>query len=78
MIKYYFVDSATDEKVEQDRATFYSSLIYNLDVAVQYRDKTTYQALCDLKLMMNQERKKKGCEVDANGFYYNIEVVKHE
>jgi hypothetical protein len=74
MIKYYFTDSATDEKVELEKDAFYGSLLYNLDESVKHGEKTTYEALCDLKFMMSQNKKINSREVYANGFYYNVEV----
>ena len=75
MKKYYFIDGATDEKVELDNEAFYSSLIYNLDEAVKHEEITTYDALCGLKFMMSQNRKINSREVSANGFIYQVEAI---
>lgn len=78
MIKYYIIDNATNETTEENREAFYESLIYNLDIAVDYGDMTTFDALNNLKFIMNQEaipdNAIKSREVQVNGFTYNIVV----
>lgn len=78
MIKYYIIDSATDESKETTKEDFYTSLIYNLDEAVEFEEITTYDALCGLKFMMSQDKNINSREISANGFIYQIEVIKED
>ena len=74
MIKYYLIDSATDESKELNKEDFLTSLIYNLDEAVDYGEITTYDALCGLKFMMSQDKNINSRELSANGFIYQVEA----
>ena len=78
MIKYYIIDSATDESKETTKEDFFTSLIYNLDEAVKHDEMTTYEALCNLKFMMSQNRKINSREISANDFIYQIEIIKED
>ena len=75
MIKYYIVDCATDESKETSKEDFFTSLIYNLNEAVEFEEITTYDALCGLKFMMSQDKNINSREISANGFIYQVEAI---
>ncbi len=76
MKKQYFIEDNSTQEVNEitSKAEFYESLIFNLDVSVEYEDRTTLEALQLLNDVHKLDNLNCECDEIVNGFTYIIKI----
>ncbi len=75
-MKQYFIEDNSTQEVKEitSKAEFYERLVYNLDVSVDYEDRTTLEALQLLDGIHRLDDLNCECDEIVNGFTYIIKI----